>query len=209
MSENQGTTTEPTAAQRLATAREGLQQLLTDQGAALAQQAAAQTDFAALDAQLIELYRQADIDGADVAQAIAAVQEQRTAAAQAASMARLAADDLSRRIGAVRSALPFFENAALQEELAAIIEAGAAAALLYRSALQDYLAAAVVFRSCVDRAARLSTNLSYKGVQPAHQLGAHLIEGAELDRAVSLSYSAGADGAAMAAAAGLFERWRI
>lgn len=203
MAENQ-----QTAAQRLAAVQESLQRLLTDQAAAQAAQAAAKADFEALDAQLTELYRRTDIDGADVAADLAAVETQRADAAQRAQDAGLAANDLARRAASVRSYLPALERAVIEEELAAAVAIGTELAGHYRTALQDMLSAAVDFQAVSLRCAGLSDNISRGGWQPAHSLPAHLIEGQELDHVLYVARSGDSE-AVQSAIGQLFDRWRI
>jgi hypothetical protein len=198
---------EPTAAQRLETARAGLQRLMNEQAEERERKAAAQREIDGLDAQLIDLRRRGDVGGADVAAAVATAEGQRAAALQIVGDATLAANGLAQRIAAVRAELPRFEAAVLQDELAAAVETAAGSALRYRSALEGFLAAAVVLQSDLATCERLSNNLVAKGVGPRTKLHAHLVPGAELDRVLRAAREGG--NPAKRATAQLFEHWRL
>lgn len=206
--DEQGTAVEPTAAERLTAARVGLQRLEVDRAAAQARQMQAQADFDALDAQLMELYRQIDIEGAELAQDTAALEAQRAALAATISSEGLAVKDLARRIASVRSALPAMERAVVEDDLAQAVAIGAEKAQSYRAALQAMLAAAVDFQTVLLRCAGLSDNISRGGWQPAHNLPAHVIEGQDIDHVLLVARSG--DSVDVQRAIGqLFERWRI
>lgn len=202
------TTVEPTAAERLATAMAGLDRLRNERAAVGDRKQTAQRQFAELDAKLFELHRQADIEGADVALAAASVAEQREEAARQVSAASLAADDLDRRIAAVRRELPAFEAEWMQDELAAAVATGKETARRYRAAVEALLESGIELQADLDRCARLSDGIFARGREPAAKLAAHLVKGQELDRiyAVAREFEpANVD----AATRNLFNRWTI
>lgn len=204
----QQTVVETSAAARLATARAGLDRLRNERAAAGDRKQTAQRQFAELDAKLFELHRQADIEGADVALAAESVAEQREEAARQVSAASLAADDLDRRIAAVRSELPAFEAEWMQDELAAAVATGKETARRYKAAVEALLESGIELQADLDRCARLSDGIFARGREPSAKLAAHLVKGQEIDRvfAVAREFSpANVD----AATRNLFERWHI
>lgn len=197
-----------TAAERLATARAGLDRLRQERATAGEQKRAAQQQFEGLDAKLFALHRQADVEGADVALAVASVTEQRAGAARQVSAASLAADDLDRRIAAVRAELPGLEADWMQEELAAAVVTGKDTARRYRAAIEALIEAGIELQGDLDRCTRLSDGIFARGREPGAKLAAHLVKPQELDRvyAVAREFE---PSTVEAATRNLFERWSI
>ncbi len=204
----QQTVVDSTAAERLATARAGLDRLRNERAAAGDRKKEAQQQFEELDAKLMFLHRQADIEGGDVALAVASVSEQRAEAARQVSSSSLAAEDLDRRIAAVRSELPAFEAEWLQDELTAAVATGKETARRYRAAVEALIEAGVELQADLDRCARLADGIFARGREPAAKLAAHLVKGQELERVYAVAREfepANVD----AATRNLFERWNI
>jgi hypothetical protein len=108
----------------------------------------------------------------------------------------------------VEAELPRLEALALQDELAVAVAAGADVARRYRAALEDAITAGVQLQAALGQCERLGGAIFERGLEPAHKLRAHLVQGAELDRVLTVARNAG-DGAATAATRRLFERWGI
>ena len=198
----------PTAAERLATARAGLDRLRNERAAAGDRKRAAQQQFDELDAKLFALHRQADVEGADVALAVESVSEQRQEAARQVSAASLAADDLDRRIAAVRAELPGFEAEWMQDELAAAVATGKETAKRYRAAVEALIEAGIELQADLDRCTRLADGIFARGREPAAKLAAHLVKPQELDRVYAVAREfepANVD----AATRNLFALWHI
>lgn len=201
---------EPTAAQRLATAQDGLRRLQVESAAADGRKAAAQAQLDELNGKLAALQRAQDVRGEDVAAALLTVQEQRTEAARQVSIASATKSELAGRMEVVRRDLPALEAAALQDELAEAVATGTEAARRYRAALEGFLAAAVVLQSDLAKCARLGDNIAAKGAEPRAKLPAHLVAGADLDRVLKVARDNTGDAVAVARAIGqLFDRWLI
>lgn len=201
---------EPTAAQRLATAQEGLRRLRMDGAAADAHKQAAQAQFDELSEKLAALQRAQDIGGADVATALLSVSEQRAEAARQVSIASATRGELAQRVAAVNRALPALEADALQDELAAAAATGMEAARRYRAALEGFLAAAIVLQSDLAKCRRLGDSITAKGAEPRARLLTPLVPGAEIDRVLAVARNTGGDAGAVAGAmAGLFDRWQL
>lgn len=199
---------EQTATERLAVARAGLDRLRNERAAAADAKREAQRQFDELDAKLFALHRQADVEGADVALAVASVAEQRAESARQVSAASLAADDLDRRIAAVRGELPSMEAEWMQDELAAAVATGKETAKRYRAAVEALIEAGIELQADLDRCTRLADGIFARGREPAAKLAAHPIKGLELDRVFAVAREfepANVD----AATRNLFERWRI
>lgn len=197
-----------TAAERLAMARAGLDRLRGERSAVGDRKKEAQEQFEGLDAKLFALHRQADVEGADVALAAASVAEQRQEAARQVSAASMAADDLDRRMAAVRSELPGLEADWMQDELAAAVATGKETARRYRAAVEALIETGIELQADLDRCARLSDGIFVRGREPAAKLAAHPIKGLELDRVFAVAREfepANVD----AATRNLFERWHI
>lgn len=202
------TGTEHTAAERLATAQAGLQRLRSERTEATDLKRAAQGRYDELDARLAELHRRGDAFGEDVAAEAAALAAERTEAARQTAAASAGATELDRRMRAVQDELPRLEALALQDELAVAVAAGADVARRYRAALEDAIAAGVQLQAALGQCERLGGAIFERGLEPAHKLRAHIVQGAELDRVLTVARNAG-DGAATAATRRLFERWGI
>lgn len=201
---------EPTAAQRLATAQEGLRRLRVENVAADAHKQAAQAQLDELSEKLAALQRAQDIRGEDVAAALLSVTAQRTEAARQVSIASATRGELAQRAAAVNRALPALEAAALQDELAAAAASGTEAARRYRAALEGFLAAAVVLQSDLAKCRRLGESITAKGAEPRARLLTPLLPGADVDRILAVARNTGGDAGAVAGAiAGLFDRWQL
>lgn len=199
---------EQTAAERLATARAGLDRLRQDRATVGEHKRAAQQQFEELDAKLFALHRQADVEGADVALAVSSVSEQRTEAARQVSAASLAADDLDRRIATVRGELPGMEADWMQEELVSAAATGRETARRYRAAVEALIEAGIELQADIDSCARLADGVFARGREPAAKLAAHLVKGQELDRVFAVAREFEPT-KVDAATRNLFERWRI